>query len=117
MTTTYGTCALQMPSNYVVMDAEEMEYLDGGAPSCKTLANNLKGLWLSSEEARRAFKLAGYTLSYFTRIAAMSYTVVAAGIAAQLGVTLGSINLVLGIIAAACAVGVVYYLSTNRVFY
>lgn len=47
----------------------------------------------------------------------MSYTVVAAGIAAQLGVTLGSINLVLGIIAAACAVGVVYYLSTNRVFY
>lgn len=35
--------ALQMPSNYVVMDAEEMEYLDGGAPSCKTLANNLKG--------------------------------------------------------------------------
>lgn len=31
MTTTYGTCALQMPSNYVVMDAEEMTYVDGGA--------------------------------------------------------------------------------------
>ena len=30
MTTTYGTGVLQMPSNYVGMDAEEMEYLDGG---------------------------------------------------------------------------------------
>ena len=27
---TNGTCALQMPSNYVVMDTEEMEYLEGG---------------------------------------------------------------------------------------
>ena len=30
MTATYGTCTMQMPSNYVSMDAEEMEYLEGG---------------------------------------------------------------------------------------
>jgi len=30
MTATHGACALQMPSNYGVMDAEEMEYLEGG---------------------------------------------------------------------------------------
>lgn len=30
MNVTYGICELQMPSNYVPMDAEEMEYLDGG---------------------------------------------------------------------------------------
>lgn len=30
MNATYGTCALQMPSSYVLMDTEEMEYLDGG---------------------------------------------------------------------------------------
>lgn len=28
--TFYGACALQFPSNYVLIDAEEMEYLDGG---------------------------------------------------------------------------------------
>ena len=28
-----GTCALQFPSNYVLMDAEEMEYVDGGTYS------------------------------------------------------------------------------------
>ena len=26
-----GTCALQFPSSYVLMDAEEMEYVEGGA--------------------------------------------------------------------------------------
>lgn len=30
MSTTYGSCALQFPSNYVLIDAEEMEYIDGG---------------------------------------------------------------------------------------
>lgn len=29
MSTTNGSCALQFPSNYVLMDTEEMEYLDG----------------------------------------------------------------------------------------
>ena len=110
-------CALQMPSNYVIMDAEEMEYLEGGAASCKMLANNLRGLWNSSENARRAFTLSGYTYGYFAQIATMSYAVVATGIAAQLGVTLGTINVVLGVIAAVGAIGVVYYLATNRVFY
>lgn len=117
MTATYGTCAMQMPSNDVVMDAEGMEYLEGGAPSCKMLANNLKGLWNSSENARRAFTLSGYTYGYFAKIATMSYTVVATGIAANLGITLGLINTVLGVIAAASALGVVCYLATNRVFY
>ena len=31
MAAIYGTCAMQMPSNYVSMDTEEMEYLEGGA--------------------------------------------------------------------------------------
>lgn len=28
-----GTCALQFPSNYVVLNEEEMEYVEGGAVS------------------------------------------------------------------------------------
>lgn len=30
MTATYGTCAMQMPSYYVALDADEMIYVDGG---------------------------------------------------------------------------------------
>ena len=30
MEMTYGSCALQLPRNYVVVDADEMEYVEGG---------------------------------------------------------------------------------------
>ena len=48
-TYTNGTCALQFPSNYVLMDAEEMEYVDGGkyygvnlsAKKCSKIADDL----------------------------------------------------------------------------
>lgn len=30
MSNTYGACSLQLPSNYVLMDTKEMEYLEGG---------------------------------------------------------------------------------------
>ena len=44
-----GTCALQFPSSYILMDAEEMEYVDGGkyygvnlsAKKCNQLAYDL----------------------------------------------------------------------------
>lgn len=117
MSTTYGTCALQLPVSYVLMDSEEMEYLDGGAASPKMLADNLKGLYYSCSEAARALRLGGYSLGYIAKIAKMSYPVIAGSIAANLGVTLSTINVVLGIIAAVGAAGATYYLATNRVFY
>ena len=37
MNATYVTCALQMPSNYVLMDVNEMEYTEGGFSISKTV--------------------------------------------------------------------------------
>lgn len=117
MSATYGTCALQFPSSYVVMDAEEMEYLDGGAASSKMLVDNLTGLWYSCSQASRALRMGGYSLGYIASLAKMSYPVIAGSIAVKLGATLGTINIALGVIAAVGAAGATYYLATNRVFY
>ncbi len=37
---------LVLPNNYVVIDEEEMMYLDGG--DWKNFSRNIKGLWASS---------------------------------------------------------------------
>ena len=43
-TYTNGTCALQFPSSYVLMDAEEMEYIDAGAMSTRTAGLIIDGV-------------------------------------------------------------------------
>ena len=99
MTTTYGTCTLQMPSNYVVMDAEEMEYLDGGfyipyttiravvlASCLNPVGATLVGLG--------AYKLAGYI------------TAQAAALGAKLGALGGPVvSFVSGIVGAVIGAG------------
>ena len=51
MSTTYGACALQFPSNYVLMDTEEMEYLDGGGWQTYKGADALRQLTVMAGQA------------------------------------------------------------------
>ena len=66
--------ALVMPSSYVVMDEEEMTYVEGG--DAKKLKNNLVGLWNRTQGIRIAFKAVGIQLA--TIKAAAQYTFAAA---------------------------------------
>ena len=48
---------LVLPTNYVVIDEEEMMYLDGG--DWNNFSRNIKGLWASSAGLRDAMRQVG----------------------------------------------------------
>ena len=66
------TAALKMPSSYVVMNEEEMTYLEGGEKwSGEKFKNNLIGAWNNIREAQTALKLGGLTVGKIAGMASM----------------------------------------------
>lgn len=111
-----GTAALQFPSNYVLMDAEEMEYVDGGW-SGTVFANNLVGIWNKTAGARHALRGSGFSYAFLASTATMSYSYIVGSIAAKLMVALSTINFVVAAIASLAAASTISYLGNNRKFY
>lgn len=107
--------ALVMPSKFVVIDQEEMSYIDGG--DAKMLSKNLLGIWDKSTPVRFALKQIGYTRTILA--SAASYALTAA--VAKFGLGVLKVGAVVGgAVGAALVVGAavgVAYLWNNRVFY
>jgi len=98
---------LVLPRNYVVMDYEEMTYVEGGADwSAGRLANNLlslKGYWDTM----------GLTMTQVLAIGTMSYCYVAANFAwvgARIGALGGWVGIVIGAVIGAAAGTTALYL-------
>lgn len=106
--------ALQMPTSYVDIDRDEMEYVDGGwSPSI--LANNLKGLYNKYAFARNALVGSGITLAVIRQIAAGSATYLYTQIAATLG-TIAAANWVVGAVIGVTASAAFYAMGTWSIF-
>jgi len=108
------TGTLTMPKNYVAIEAEEMEYLDGGGWSGRTFANNLLGLAVRSA---RAFAVLGITKAQITSIATFSYAMAATKFGTKI-VTAASIvgGIVGGLIAALAAGLAINHLGRHSVW-
>jgi hypothetical protein len=111
----YG--AITMPSNYVVMEQEEMMYIDGGW-SGEVFKNNMVGLYNGYRNAAAALRMGGITIGTIYSMAAMTATY----IVAKYGITITSTatlvgGAIAGIIAALSITAAVAYLGNNRVFY
>ncbi|NLD45832.1 MAG: hypothetical protein GX660_01340 [Clostridiaceae bacterium] len=111
----YG--AITMPSNYVVMEQEEMMYIDGGW-SGTVFKNNMLGLYNGYRNAAAALRMGGITLGTIYGMGKMS----AAFIVAKYGVTISTTasivgGIVAGVIAALSITAAVAYLGNKRVFY
>ncbi|MNM73878.1 hypothetical protein D3C81_856230 [compost metagenome] len=109
--------ALQMPINYVEVNNDEMEYVDGGW-SIYVLSDNIRGLMGSSGAFRAAMGgvAISYTWSYLTTVTMIGGKV-AAGAAAAAATLTGPIGLAVGAVAALGASAAIWYLGNNRVFY
>ena len=110
-----GTTVLAMPRSFVIIEREEMEYLDGGAWSATMFMNNIKGI---SSRSSRAFSMLGITTSQIAAVATYTYAIAVT----KFGI--GIVNacaIIGGIVAgliAAIAVGLaIDYLGKNKVFY
>lgn len=103
---------LVMPNNYVILEEEEMMYLDGG--DWNTFKNNIKGLAASSAGFRDAARQVGlWGAIWSARVYSYSYVV------SVLAPILGSVtaaNFVLGAIGVA-TVGAVSYALWNYKYY
>lgn len=96
-----GTAALKMPSNYTLLDAEEMEYVDGGIDirikknTCSTIATYVYG--------------AGWGITAAVAISAISQKLTAVGtrivkLAGIIGSTFGIVGTVIASIVAGLTV-------------
>lgn len=96
-----GTAALKMPSNYTLLDAEEMEYVDGGIDirikknTCATVATYVYG--------------AGWGITAAVAISAISQKLTAVGtkivkLAGKIGSTFGIVGTVIASIVAGLTV-------------
>jgi len=65
--------SLQLPSSYVDIDRDEMEYIDGGAWSGYVAAKNAWG-YISQKGMSRALAYSGITFSVVMNWAKYSYT-------------------------------------------
>lgn len=107
---------LIMPSNYVVMDAEEMTYVDGGTAT--TFKDNMVGLWNNSADIRYALKASGLTYAMITAAASYSYTMAVATFGTPIIAAASVLSSPVGGAIAALSVGAaVAYLWNKRVFY
>jgi hypothetical protein len=102
-----------MPSSFIIIDNDEMEYIDAGW-SASTLGSNVKGLL--SRGGSRVLSVISWsqvsamaTYAYATLCAKFGYQVVKV-------VTLVG-GIIAGIIAALAVTAAVLYLGNNRVFY
>ena len=91
--------ALVLPSSYAIMEQEEMTYFDGG--TAKTFKNNVIGLWNKGTPYRRALTCAGFNYRALLNCAVQSYNYCVLYVAAKIGVSIGTINAVVGAVFAA----------------
>lgn len=105
--------ALVMPSNFVPVESDEMEYIGGGW-SASVLENNVIGLL--GKGGSRALSVISWGM-----VSAMAeYTYAAACV--QFGYRIVSVvsmvgGIIAGVIAALAVTAAVLYLGDNRVFY
>ena len=109
--------ALVMPSNYAVMEQEEMTYVEGGF-SDTIFRNNLKGAWNSCSAASKALRAGGLTWGTICTAAFSSVS----SIVAYYGITINTVALCIGgivaeIVATVALVAGINYLGNNRVWY
>lgn len=109
--------ALQMPTNFVDVDMDEMEYVDGGW-SIYVLSDNVRGLMGSSGAFRYAMGgvAISYAWSYWTTVSIIGGKV-AAGVAAAAATITGPVGAAVGVVAGLSASAAIWYLGNNRVFY
>ena len=106
MSTTYGSCALQFPNNYVLIDTEEMEYLSGGDFYISNA--NLKSVLLACalNPVAAVFVAVGYYKICTTLVGAMS------AIGAKFGALAGAAGAVvgacIGALSAAAVAGTIF---------
>ncbi|WP_409068969.1 hypothetical protein ACFLKB_00455 [Clostridium sp. FAM 1755] len=112
-----SSLVLQLPNNYVEIENEEMEYIDGGW-SASVLEKNLRGLCTSSGAFRMA--MGGFvvksTWTYWTATTVIGAKVAASLTAAASALT-GPLGIAVGGVAALGAGGAIWYLGNNRKFY
>lgn len=106
---------LVLPSSYAVMDEEEMCYLDGG--TAKTFKNNMIGLWNKGRPYQAALKYAGFNYKALVACASQTYNYCVYFVAAKIGVTVGTINAVVGVVFAAGTVAAGVAMWNKRIFY
>lgn len=105
---------LVMPSNYVVVNADEMEYVEGGF-SWSTLGKSLKNLINKYSFAKCALMGSGITMVTIAKIAAGSATYLYATIATTLG-SIACANWVVGLVIGVSAVTAIYVMGTWECF-
>ena len=107
---------LNMPNNYVVMEQEEMMYIDGGW-SGEVFKDNILGLYANYRQASFALRAGGIGVGTIYQMANMT----APYIIAKFGITLSTTativgGVVAGLITAAGISAAVYYLGNHSVF-
>ena len=103
---------LVLPTNYVVIDEEEMMYLDGG--DWNTFKNNIKGLARASSGFRFAARETGlWAAIWSTRV--YSYTYVVSAFAPILG-SVAAVNAALAVIGGISVAGITYALWTHKFY-
>lgn len=116
--------ALVMPSNYAVMNEDEMTYVDGGAWSVKRLWNNLVGLaghYSLAKSIMQRVTIKGKSVWSWARSAVswtQSYAKTAlAAFCAKIGVQMSTVSRLVGVIVGVSTAAAVAYLGNKRVFY
>ena len=103
---------LVLPTNYVVIDEEEMMYLDGG--DWNTFKNNIKGLARASSGFRFAARETGlWAAIWSTRV--YSYTYVVSAFVPILG-SVAAVNAALAVIGGISVAGITYALWTHKFY-
>ncbi|WP_029186453.1 hypothetical protein [Streptococcus suis] len=101
---------LVMPNNYVVLEEEEMMYLDGG--DWNNFRKNIQGLWARTTALRFALRESGLT-NYAGQVIVASYPILMAKVA-SISTTVLAITGIAGLVAA---VGLGAALYGWRLFY
>ena len=103
-----------MPTSYVDIDRDEMEYVDGGW-SWRTLGNNLKGLYNKYKFAAQALRGSGISLVTIGKIAAGKATYFYSKIAVTLG-SIAATNWIVGAVIGVTASAAIYAMGTWSLF-
>ena len=109
--------ALSMPSSYVDIDRDEMEYVDGGSWSGTVFAKNVWG-YITQKGFSRAVSYAGITYSVVMGWAKFYYTAACIYVGASVAKIAAIVG---GVIASCIAVGAaayaINYMGSKRRYY
>ena len=107
--------ALVMPSNFVSVENNELEYIDGG--TAVNFVKNLQGLWNKTLDLRMAMKASGITWSYISSLATVSYWYIIANVSVKVAGIIAIGSRVLAVVAGLGAVAAATYIWNNRIWY